>query len=290
MASIFEHLYDRHLTIFLDPIGFVLLCLSKLLVLNRLSAFVLLNSRLQADRYRIVERVNLFTTALVVLGGLVSSVSGWISAYRSSVVSRHYADAASNSLLFGHNSTVVSANVQSAIAASNAARLAASIQLFTETATLIIIIILFIFSGIIAFVLMRRASSLLENSDTSAPIIASANKAGAVIMRRIWMTVIGVFIGFLFRSSFDVLYSVSLTSDRSHVCAQICDPCQSTLYLISKFLDLSPYIQTSVVFISEPLSLLVALWGMTTPRMWRIFVSTFPPSSGRELSVSASRL
>jgi hypothetical protein len=267
-----------------------LLCLSKLLVLNRLSAFVLLNSRLQADRYRIVKRVNFFTTALVVLGGTVSSVSGWISAHRSSVVSSHYADAASSSLLFGYNSTVVSAYVQSAIAASNAARQAASIQLFTETATLIIIITMFIFGGVIAFVLMSRASSLLENSDTSAPIIASASKASVVIMRRIWMTVIGVFIGFLFRSFFDVLYSVSLTSDASDVCPQTCDPCQSTLYLISKFLDYSPYIQSSVVFISEPLSLLVALWGMTTPRMWRIFVATFPPNSGRELSTSGSRL
>jgi hypothetical protein len=59
-------------------------------------------------------------------------------------------------------------------------------------------------------------------------------------------------------------------------------PQQSTYFLISKVLDYSPYIQASVVFISEPLVLIVALWGMTTPRMRNLFASAFPHSGGNK--------
>jgi hypothetical protein len=258
--------------------------------MNRLSAFVLLNSRPQSDRYPIFERLSLLTTALVAVAGTVSAISGWVSAYRTSVVARLYADAAANTLIFGHNSTVVKGDVGSAILLSNAARLATSVQLFAECVALVIIIVMFIAGGLIAFILMKRASNLLESSDTSAPIIASANKTGASVMQRIRRTVMCVFAGFLLRSAFDVLYSISLTADRSEFCAQMCDPCQAALYLISKFLDFSPYIQASVVFISEPLSLIVALWGMTTPRMWLVFVSALRISNREAASPSSSGL
>ena len=243
--------------------------------MNRLSSFVLLNSRLQPDRYAIVERVKLFTSALVVLAGMVSAVSGWVSAYYTSVTGSHYAEAAANTRIFGHNSSAVQLDVDKAVVVSNQARRAASVQLFSETVTLIIIVVMFIVGGLIAFILMKSASSLLNNADASAPIISSASKTGASLMQRVQRTVICVFLGFLLRSAFDVFYSISLTADRSEHCAESCDPCQATFYLVSKFLDYSPYIQTSVVFISEPLSLIVALWGMTTPRMWLIFVSAF---------------
>ena len=48
---------------------------------------------------------------------------------------------------------------------------------------------------------------------------------------------------------------------------------------MSKFLDSTPYIQAGVVFISEPLSLAVALWGMTPPRTWRLFAPFFSRSN-----------
>ena len=79
----------------------------------------------------------------------------------------------------------------------------------------------------------------------------------------------------VFRAAFDVLYSIGLSSRRSEGCQQPCAACQSTYYLISKFLDYSPYVQSTVIFISEPLSFAVALFGMTTPRMWGSFKASF---------------
>jgi preprotein translocase subunit SecG len=259
----------------------VLLCLSKLLVMSRFSAFVLRNSRLQlsSTSHPIVERISFWTFGVTSLAGSVSAVSGWISAYHSGAAGAFYANAADNTRIFGHNSSEVNACVGAAISNSNAARLAASVQLSAETVTLIIIIVLSITCGLIAFILVQRATNLLldSSSDPNAPIVAAVS-TGAGVKQRIQRTVVVVFSGFLIRSSFDLLYSVCLTADRAAGVGPTCDPQQSTYFLISKTLDYSPYIQASVVFISEPLVLVVALWGMITPRMRYLFASAFPHS------------
>jgi hypothetical protein len=192
------------------------------------------------------------------------------------MASKFYADATSNSRIFGFNSSEVVINVQHAISSTNEAREAASVQLSAETVTLFTIILLFLIGGFIAFVMMLRATKLLLGiySAKEQPMITAVT-TGASVLRRIRHTVSVVFLGFLFRAAFDVLYSIGLSSRRSEGCQQPCAACQSTYYLISKFLDYSPYVQTTVIFISEPLSLAVALFGMTTPRMWGIFKASF---------------
>jgi len=253
-----------------------LLCLSKLLVLNRFLTFYLLNSKLPLDQQRTVERINAVTCRIVALAGAASAISGWISAYHSRLVAYSYADAAVNCEAFGHNSTTVAENVVRAITSSNAARHAASIQLVAETATLIIVIVMFIVGGLLAFLRIKHANLLLANTcDSSSSMIAAAS-TGASLAQRIRRTVIVVFTAFLLRSAFDLLYAISLTANRSEQCPYSCGPCQVTLYLISKVLDYCPYVQAAVIFLSEPCSLLVALWGMTTPRTWRLF---FPADS-----------
>lgn len=251
--------------------------------MSRFSAFVLRNSRLQLSGHPIVERISFCTCAVALLAGSVSAVSGWISAYHTGVAGTFYANAADNSRIFGHNSSEVMSCVSAAISNSNAARLAASIQLSAETVTLIIIIVLSITCGLIAFILVQRATNLLLDSsfDPNTPIVATVS-TGAGVKQRIQRTVVVVFSGFLIRSSFDLLYSICLTADRSAGVETTCDPQQNTHFLISKVLDYSPYIQASVVFISEPLVLIVALWGMTTPRMRNLFASAFPHSGGNK--------
>jgi hypothetical protein len=246
--------------------------------MNRFSAFVLRNSRLQSSLKGrpIAERINFWTCAAVLLTGTVSAISGWISAYHTGVAGELYANAADNTRIFGHNSSQVTSCIGDAISSSNAARHAASIQLFAETVTLVVIVVLFITCGLIAFILVKRATALLlDNSfDASTPIVTAVS-TGSGVKKRIQRTVIVVFLGFLIRSSFDLLYSICLTADRSAGVATSCDARQSTYFLISKALDYSPYIQAIVIFTSEPLVLIVALWGMTSTRMRSLFAATF---------------
>jgi hypothetical protein len=248
------------------------------------------NSQLQLNLQHVVERINSITCTIVALTGTVSAISGWISAYHSSLVAYSYADAAVSSQAFGHNSTMVAENLDHAITSSNSARHAASVQLMAETVTLIIVIFMFIIGGLLAFIRIKHANFLLANTcDSSTSMIAAAT-SGASVTQRIRRTVIVVFGAFLLRSVFDLLYAISLTANRSEAqdCAQSCAPCQATLYLISKFLDFCPYIQATVIFFSEPCSLLVALWGMTTPRMWHHFVSSVDTSNRQSQSFKMS--
>jgi hypothetical protein len=183
--------------------------------MNRFLAFALLNSRLPSHRHKSVERANALTCAVVLLSGSASAVLGWISAYHTSAAAKSYASAAAGCREFGCNSTFVELDLKDAIARSNVARHAASGQLFAETFTLVTVVFVFISGGVIAFILIKRATSLLlANSETSTPIIAVVS-TGASVKLRIRRTVIAVFSGFLLRCSFNVLYSISLTADRN---------------------------------------------------------------------------
>ena len=48
-----------------------------------------------------------------------------------------------------------------------------------------------------------------------------------------------------------------------------CGPCQSTAYLISYFIVYTHEF-ANVASLVSPLALIVALWGMTSPRMWEL--------------------
>jgi hypothetical protein len=67
--------------------------------------------------------------------------------------------------------------------------------------------VLSITCGLIAFILVQRATNLLLDSsfDPNTPIVATVS-TGAGVKQRIQRTVVVVFSGFLIRSSFDLLY------------------------------------------------------------------------------------
>ena len=93
-----------------------------------------------------------------------------------------------------------------------------------------------------------------------------------------------VFLTFLLRAIFSTMNALAnALQNEGAACAatasDLCDPaCFNTWQLISLWLALTPEFQLTVVLISSPLAMLVALWGMTSDRTLQAM-----RSSGRRL-------
>ncbi len=79
-----------------------------------------------------------------------------------------------------------------------------------------------------------------------------------------------VFITFVIRLSFACLnsYTLYFAIGEQHLegsgCVAACSACHSTPYIINRLLFFFPELRAIVIFISSPIALLVACWGMTS--------------------------
>ena len=148
-----------------------------------------------------------------------------------------------------------------ALQKSSVAFEAASVQQFCEVAVLLIIILAFAVVGIAC---ARRVSSALRNMNDAR----RDGAGGRRLRRRIVGTAAFVFATFLLRAVFSTMNALAnaLQNDAAG-CADVCDPsCFNVWALVQVWLACTPEFQLTVMLISSPLSLLVALWGMTSKR------------------------
>ncbi len=128
---------------------------------------------------------------------------------------------------------------------------------------LLIIILAFAVVGVAC---ARRVSSSLRNMNDAH------GAAGRQLRRQIVGTAAFVFVTFLLRAVFSTMNALAnaLQSPPVVGCANSCDPsCYNVWEIIAYWLYYTPEFQLSVVLISSPLALLVALWGMTSKRALR---------------------
>jgi len=123
---------------------------------------------------------------------------------------------------------------------------------------LLIIILAFAAVGVAC---ARRVSSALRNMNDAH------GAAGRQLRRQIVGTAAFVFVTFLLRAVFSTMNALASALQNDGASCAICDPsCNNVWTLIQYWLELTPEFQLSVVLISSPLALLVALWGMTSKR------------------------
>ena len=140
---------------------------------------------------------------------------------------------------------------------------AASVQQFCEVAVLLIIILAFAVVGIASA--RRVSSALLEVSNSNHEHVEAA---GRQLRRRIVGTAAVVFVTFLLRAVFSTMNALAnaLQNDAAN-CPTPCGVlCNNVWTVIQFWLQWTPEFQLSVVLISSPLALIVALWGMTSGR------------------------
>ena len=244
-------------------IEFMCLSVAKLLVLDRMADFAAAKSDGMRRRLAAGGRV---VMAAVVVGNVVGFVANVAAAvFAKEIGDLHSAAAAafaSNNASMGHNFKGL------ALAKSNVKLETLSVQQFCEVAVLLITIIAFAVVGIACG---RRVSSALRDMNDEL-----VEAAGRHMRRQIVGTAAFVFVTFLLRAVFSTMNAVSrVLQNEGAACGAtangFCDSaCYNVWWLTLIWITFTPEFQLSVVFISSPLALLVALWGMTSARTLQI--------------------
>ena len=145
------------------------------------------------------------------------------------------------------------------------ANTAESIQQFSEVVVLLIIVAAFISAGVLGGRRINSAMPLVRAHASDAAVTLRQ------IQRQLFITVFAVFLTFLLRAVFSVMYAVANTSsDNQPNCTGLCSSCNSVNSLMRIWITLTPEFQLVVELLSSPLAMLVALWGMTSHRTLQI--------------------
>ena len=239
-------------------IEFLLLSAARLMVLDRMSEFAARHGEERLRKWwnvggRIVMAVAVLGNAVGLAANIAAAVhyqkaSESASALSAALVARNIVDARRYQL--------------SLFSEYEHANSIAAVQMFCEVAVLLLIAASFILVGVLC---TRRINSALLGVDNAH----AAADAGRALRRQIVGTTCFVFFAFLLRTSVSIMLAVALQFQNSaNRCPGVTSPCDATCYNefahITVWNNHTPGFQTTVVLISSPLSLLVALWGMTS--------------------------
>ena len=134
--------------------------------------------------------------------------------------------------------------------------------MFCEVAVLLLIVTAFVVVGVLC---ARRVSSRLLGVDAAS----AAAGVGRALRRQMVGTTCFIFLAFVLRAVVSTLLAVANQFQNSvDSCSGVTSRCDATCYTvfthIATWNNHTPEFQTTVVLISSPLALLVALWGMTS--------------------------
>ncbi len=245
--------------VFLVMYAIEFLCLSaaRLMVLDRMSDFAAGQDEVTRKRWAAGERM---VMAVVVLGnavGLAANVAAAVHAQRAAEAS------STASALFAANSTQLAfesvslSNAEAVLSTSIAA-----VQSFCEVAVLLLIVAAFVVAGVACARVV--SSNLLLVDAASAPAAV-----GRELRRKVLITTAVVFVAFVVRSVQSTMFAVARQlQDGARRCPGVtglCDPsCHNVFTHITRWAARTPEFQVTIVLVSSPLTLLVALWGMTS--------------------------
>jgi hypothetical protein len=198
--------------------------------------------------------------AVVVLGnavGLAANVAAAVHAQRA-------ADAANTaSALFAANSTQL-ANEHESLGRTDIelANSIAAVQSFCEVVVLLLIVAAFIVTGVACARIVTLNMLSVDRESAGAA-------AGRSLRRRVVATTIVVFVTFIVRSVQSTMFAVGRQlQEIGTTCPGVtsrCDPsCHNVFTHIHVWMLNTPEFQVTIVLVSSPLTLLVALWGMTS--------------------------
>ena len=198
-------------------IQFAFLCITKLMVLDRLFEFSMPKTSDVGRRWAVAMRVVMAgvtaCNAVGIIGNLVSAAA-WNQA-------SDYRKAASVELTNNNPSDAQSLIQQSSKRQADASSLTA-IQKYVEVAVLLVIIVFFTIAGIAC---TKRVSSSLARVDDNS----TAAAAGRHLRRQILSTTAVVLVTFLLRGMFSTMFAVAdnLQNSGQTNCSGLCDDCKN---------------------------------------------------------------
>jgi hypothetical protein len=248
-------------------IDFLCLSAARLMVLERMSYFAAGQNEGRKKRWAAVGRR---VMAVVVLGNAV----GLVANVTAAVYVRRSAEAASTaSVLYAANST--QAAFESFALSQTEVQFAMSImavQSFCEVAVLLLIVAAFLVAGVACTRVIRSSLRAVDRRSVPAAVGNYVYFVGGQLRRRMVVTTAVVFVAFVVRSVQSTINAVTRQlQNRGNQCPGVTDLCDSTCYnvftLIFWWTLFTPEFQVTIVLVSSPLTLLVALWGMTSSQM-----------------------
>ncbi len=263
------------------PVEFMCLSAAKLLVLDRMAEFAVPRGDSIRQRLVVAGRIVMAVVALGNTLGLITNIA--------SVV--HYSKAAAHA---GTASAYYSANNSAfnpdglkyrALFREEFARalVVVSVQSFCEAAVLLLIVAAFV---VVGFLCARRIRLMLSTVDSGS----AAASAGRTLQTQMLATTGFVFAAFLLRSAYSTMYALAWgLQDVGNVCGtsdDFCDPeCFNVFRLMNRWMFYTPEFQLTVMLISSPLALLVALWGMTAKATLQVMKAKW-----REMATAPTQL
>jgi hypothetical protein len=255
------------------PIDFLCLSVAKLMVLERMSAFA-----------GITKRWSLWWSALmlIVVAGNVAALAGNLFAANHFRKCAEYYSSSSAAYL-SNNTADGQMYFSSSQSCVQVAYSMASVQVYCETVVLLLIVVAFILVGVASsrvvsatlIGVQRMAEQYTSTHMIASPLFAAAAEEGRALRLKIVFTTVFIFAAFLLRSVYSTMYAVVNQFQDSGKDYSQCDPvlakrfcdasCYNSFTLMHRWMTRTPQFQLTIVLISSPLALLVALRGMTTP-------------------------
>ena len=257
--------------VFLVTYGIEFLCLSaaKLMVLDRMSVFAAPQGIGMRRRWAAAGRV---VMAVVVLGNAVGLAANAVAAVHYNKAAQAYSSA---SLEFAANNTEDGDEFNlRGVQEVTRADYIASVQSFCEVAVLLLIVVAFVVVGVMSARRVSNSIKLLRAGNFSNT--GAAVTTGRALRLQIVCTTAFVFVAFLVRSAFSIMYAIANhLQDLDKICPEReCDAsCHNVYTHVAEWMDHTPEFEALIVLVSSPIALLVALWGMTTKTMLNILRS-----------------
>ena len=256
-------------------VEFVCLILAKLLVLDRLIGFVKRGVGAVPKKVLVGGKVVVALVAVVGVAGVCGNAV--VADIRKARGDLHYSAAAAYAASdIGAGNSFTSQALQKATLANRTV----SVQQFCEVAVLLVIIAVFILVGVITTQRLRSAFKGLDNLDHSRRTVIDALAFGSDLLLRTRCTTVFVFLAFLPRAVFAIMNALgdqlqNVGDSCAATAAGPCDPsCYNVWTLMGTWMFFTPAFRLLVELISFPVTLLVALWAMTTKSVRKLMAST----------------
>jgi hypothetical protein len=263
-----------------SALEFLLLSLAKLMALDRMLSFAVLPSVASETGAKIWLKLVKFVMAAVVIINVIG-LAGNLAAAHYWALSAELSLSAYSDTVANNNISAQKLFLQSKIQV-NMALNASTVQSFCEVAVLLLIISAF---AVVGFLCLRRIASAMRSSALH-PSASTVHTEGGHLRRQILVTTCFMFVTFLLRSVLSVMRALSgFFSDSDTSCPGNklgqCNPVcykmwthmlrwlrgKGTRFIHCIFVTIcqgTPEFESSILLISSPLALAVALWGMTS--------------------------
>ena len=246
-------------------IEFLCLSAAKLMVLDRMSVYAAGQDEGSKKRWAAAARA---VMAVVVLGnavGLAGNIAAAVHVQRA-------AEAAStaSALLAANSTQLARESVSLSQSEVQLAGFISSVQSWCEVVVLLLIVAAFIAAGLACarrIILYTRAVAYNGDLDAAVAVLDGGKQQR---LQHLGTTAF-VFVAFVVRSVQSTMFAVSRQlqdqADGQRRCPEVtfCDPtCFNEFTHIQRWAGFTPEFQMTIVLISSPVALLVALWGVTS--------------------------